>query len=161
MFTVKVTNGCKYQLISIEITYTCGRTSLQVSFTLCRFPSRFAPRGESERCDKYDTPTPEKHFWRWISIYPISVCITFQALMYGVLALLDRQARVVASSRVISTSDGTHVLGTWKVIYTDIISILTNFTKNQSPDALRKDAARCLVRSAQPQRVSPVTSTLD
>jgi hypothetical protein len=76
--------------------------------------------------------------------------------MYGVLALLDRQARVVASSRVISTSDGTHVLGTWKVIYTDIISILTNFTKNQSPDA-----ARCLVRSAQPQRVSPVTSTLD
>jgi hypothetical protein len=49
----------------------------------------------------------------------LSVCITFHALMYGVLALLDRHARVVASSRVISTSDGTHVLGTWKVIHTD------------------------------------------
>ena len=34
----------------------------------------------------------------------VSVCITFHALMYGVLALLDRHARVVASSRVISTS---------------------------------------------------------
>ena len=37
-------------------------------------------------------------------ISSISVCITFHALMYGVLALLDRHARVVASSRVISTS---------------------------------------------------------
>jgi len=52
--------------------------------------------------------------------HTISVCITFHALMYGVLALLDRHARVVASSRVISTSDGTHVLGTWKVIHTDM-----------------------------------------
>jgi len=46
-----------------------------------------------------------------------------------VLALLDRHARVVASSRVISTSDGTHVLGTWKVIEAYFSETLNAYAK--------------------------------
>ena len=61
--------------------------------------------------------------FQYVLLEVCNVSITFHALMYGVFALLDRHARVVASSRVISTSDGTHVLGTWKVIHTDMPSL--------------------------------------
>ena len=66
--------------------------------------------------------------------------------MYGVLALLDRHARVVASSRVISTSDGTHVLGTWKVIHTDSVSCGNCHLSTIRPSSALAKEATCTSR---------------
>ena len=105
--------GENYQLFQRLVVRECGQTRRPHEASC----DRTALAAPLQRCIPMSLAyvahitTYIRHFAVFISseimiqrFVKISVCITFHALMYGVLTLLDRHARVVASSRVISTS---------------------------------------------------------